>query len=96
MCAGPFGLDLLQIGDKLSRKYETIVEKLPVFRPGFARISLPYHASEAEINFAIAAVEIVATIGWKLLPFYEIENGNFRFRMDKERKKIKLVRICVF
>lgn len=52
-----------------------------IFKPGFIRISLPFHASEEDIDFMIEAVKYVAKKGWKLLPLYKfnIASGTFRF-----------------
>lgn len=52
-----------------------------VFKPGFTRVSLPYHASQQEISYLIDAVMLIATQGWKFLPFYEMNSatGTFKF-----------------
>ena len=39
-----------------------------VFRPGFARINLPYFMDDYTVHFVLEAVDMVATHGWKLLP----------------------------
>jgi len=53
-----------------------------VFKPGFTRVSLPYHASIEEVNYLIDAVKFVAIHGWKLLPIYRcsFEDGTFRYK----------------
>lgn len=52
-----------------------------IFKPGFIRISLPFHASEEDVDFVIEAVKFVGKNGWKFLPFYKfsIQKGTFRF-----------------
>ncbi|XP_035702747.1 uncharacterized protein LOC110845404 isoform X1 [Folsomia candida] len=92
MCAGPYGQLLLGIDDKLAKVYEQMLS-VPirnsngdaaygvVFKPGFTRVSLPYHASQQEISYLIDAVMLIATQGWKFLPFYEMNSatGTFKF-----------------
>lgn len=53
-----------------------------IFKPGFVRITIPFHASEDEVNFTIEAVEFVAKSGWQLLPLYKmnVHEGTFRFQ----------------
>lgn len=43
-----------------------------ILRPGFARLNLPYFASDAEIDFIINAVIAVARRGWTMLPYYQM------------------------
>lgn len=43
-----------------------------ILRPGFARLNLPYFASDSEIDFIIDAVIAVAQNGWALLPYYQM------------------------
>ncbi len=88
-CAGPYALDLLGIDQRLSRRYINILEQHMLdnqknvqifFRPGFARLNLPYFASDAEIEFILNAVVAVAKNGWTMLPYYQMnsETGEWR------------------
>lgn len=43
-----------------------------ILRPGFARLNLPYFASDSEIEFIINAVSAVAKNGWIMLPYYQM------------------------
>lgn len=45
-----------------------------IFRPGFARINLPYFMDDITVHFVLEAVDMVATHGWKLLPQVKIKN----------------------
>ena len=38
------------------------------FRPGFARLNIPFFMSEEERSFVVEALALVAEHGWKLLP----------------------------
>lgn len=43
-----------------------------ILRPGFARLNIPYFASDAEVDFIIDAVIAVAQKGWVMLPYYQM------------------------
>ena len=43
-----------------------------ILRPGFARLNLPYFASDSEVDFIINAVIAVAKNGWTMLPYYQM------------------------
>ena len=38
------------------------------YRPGFARINLPFFMSDEGIDYVLKSVSMVAEHGWKLLP----------------------------
>lgn len=44
-----------------------------LLRPGFVRISFHYSADDAMIDFVCAAIRLVASEGWKLLPSYSFD-----------------------
>ncbi|CAL8115207.1 unnamed protein product [Orchesella dallaii] len=50
-----------------------------VFRPGFTRLSIPYHTPAQEAEYVIEAVKLIAEHGYKLLPLYTCnpETGEF-------------------
>lgn len=52
-----------------------------IFKPGYIRLTFPFHASEEEIDFTIEAIKFIAKYGWKLMPFYRfhVDKGTFRF-----------------
>ena len=41
-----------------------------ILRPGFARLNLPWFASQEQIEFILDALEMIAEKGWTLLPQY--------------------------
>ncbi|XP_054261315.1 uncharacterized protein LOC128985628 isoform X2 [Macrosteles quadrilineatus] len=68
-----------------------------MLRPGFTRLSLPYHMAEPEVLFVMEAVKMVATEGWKLLPQYVVnpETGEWRHHSNsvfRERKWLGQIR----
>ena len=44
-----------------------------IFRPGVVRLSVSYTSPAEVVDFVVAAVEMVAEHGWKLLPFYRFD-----------------------
>ena len=45
-----------------------------VVRPGATRLNLSWFSSEAELEFVLGALELVAGQGWRLLPVYRFNN----------------------
>ncbi len=73
-CAGPYGHRLLGIDLQTSRAFEReIVGGCEGIKPGWVRVNFNYFLSEVVFDFLIAAVHLVATEGWKLLPHYRFE-----------------------
>ena len=73
-CAGPYAHRLLGLSPVDAAAIEAhLLDKAEVLRPGFARVSLPYFASDAEIEYTLEAIRIVATHGWRLLPVYRMD-----------------------
>ena len=60
-----------------------------MLRPGFARLNLPWFASEEEIGFVLDALEMIADQGWKLLPQYRMNNetGDWKHFSNLEYKE---------
>jgi selenocysteine lyase/cysteine desulfurase len=73
-CAGPYGARLLNInGQRLEDHVRKIEEGCRGLKPGWTRVGFNYFISEEEADFLLAAVDWVATHGWKLLPYYEFD-----------------------
>lgn len=73
-CAGPYAHRLLGISAEDAAAIEAhLLDKAEVLRPGFARVSLPYFASDAEIEYTISALHAIATHGWRMLPMYRMD-----------------------
>lgn len=82
-CAGPYALRLLGIDTAASAALETLLlDQAEVMRPGFVRLSLPYFASNAEVEYALAAVHAIADHGWRMLPLYRLDakKGEWRHK----------------
>jgi selenocysteine lyase/cysteine desulfurase len=73
-CAGPYGHRLLGIDLDRSHEFEREIGRgSEGIKPGWIRVSFNYFISEAVFDFILAAVEFVATDGWRLLPQYGFE-----------------------
>jgi len=82
-CAGPYGHRLLDIDLARSERYRAWIRRgVHGIKPGWVRISLPFYATEAEIEFILRAVEFVADHGSAFLPFYTLDWRNGVWRHD--------------
>lgn len=82
-CAGPYALRLLGVDTAASAALETLLlDQAEVMRPGFVRLSLPYFVSNAEVEYALAAVHAIADHGWRMLPLYRLDakKGEWRHK----------------
>jgi hypothetical protein len=71
-CAGPYGHRLLGIDRDKSELYRRqIARGVRGVKPGWVRLSLPYYASDEDIEFLLSAVEFVADHGHTFLQDYE-------------------------
>jgi len=70
-CAGPYGHRLLAIGAACSHAFrEEIGHGCEGIKPGWSRVNLNYFISPAQADYIAAAVELIATDGYRLLPSY--------------------------
>ncbi len=73
-CAGPYGHALLGIDDKHSSDFaDEVILGCEGIKPGWIRVNLNYFIPEAVFDFIVEAVHLVATHGWKLLPWYRFD-----------------------
>jgi selenocysteine lyase/cysteine desulfurase len=72
-CAGPYGHRLLGIDAARSERYRRLIHAgLLGAKPGWVRISVPYYASAADVEYLLAAVEAVAEHGDAFVPAYRL------------------------
>jgi selenocysteine lyase/cysteine desulfurase len=70
-CAGPYGHRLLGIDIETSHEFEReIARGCEGIKPGWVRVNFNYFISEDVFEYILAAVELVASDGWRLLPQY--------------------------
>lgn len=73
-CAGPYGHDLLGIGDADTlRIREQVLGGEAGARPGWCRVSLHWAMSEDEIGYLIEAVDFLGKHGWKFTDQYDFD-----------------------
>jgi selenocysteine lyase/cysteine desulfurase len=81
-CAGPYGHRLLGISEEVSQRYRAQIRRgITGVKPGWVRLSLPYYASEEDLEFVLSAVEFVAEHGHHFVPAYTLgwNDGVWRF-----------------
>ncbi len=73
-CAGPYGHRLLGIDLETSHEFERAIARgCEGIKPGWVRVNFNYFISEAVFEFILAAVDLVASDGWRLLPEYDFD-----------------------
>ncbi len=83
-CAGPYGHRLLGIDLERSHEFEReIARGCEGIKPGWVRVNFNYFISEAVFEFVLDAVHLVATEGWRLLPYYRFEPATGLWRHRK-------------
>ena len=86
-CAGPYGHRLLGIDLDTSRAFEREIGRgCEGIKPGWVRVNFNYFIDEAEFDYVLSAVELVADHGAALLPDYRFDNptGLWRHRAANE------------
>lgn len=81
-CAGPYGHSLLGMDMGYSRAIEAEIQRgIMVMRPGWTRLNFNYFIDEGEFEYLMRAIELVASLGWRMLPFYQVDvaTGVWRF-----------------
>jgi selenocysteine lyase/cysteine desulfurase len=70
-CAGPYGHRLLGIDIATSHEFEReITRGCEGIKPGWVRVNFNYFIDERVFEYVLAAVEMIAADGWRLLPHY--------------------------
>ncbi|MDH3462757.1 MAG: aminotransferase class V-fold PLP-dependent enzyme [Acidimicrobiia bacterium] len=73
-CAGPYGHRLLGIDAATSSRFEAVVaDGCEVIKPGWVRVNFNYFIPEAEFQYILEAIQMIANDGWRLLPLYEYD-----------------------
>jgi len=82
-CAGPYGHRLLGIDLSQSNAYAREISRgCEGIKPGWVRVNFNYFISDTVFDFLIDSVNLVATEGWKLLPYYRFcpKSGEWHHR----------------
>lgn len=74
-CAGPYGHALLGLDRETSARTRRAVAtgRADGFRPGWARVGLSYLLTDAEVDYVVRAIALVAEHGWKLIDHYRFQ-----------------------
>jgi selenocysteine lyase/cysteine desulfurase len=92
-CAGPYGHRLLGIDIERSHEFEReIARGCEGIKPGWVRVNFNYFISEPVFEFILAAVELAAAEGWRLLPDYRFDpvTGLWRHRAGAPEPPLSL------
>jgi selenocysteine lyase/cysteine desulfurase len=72
-CAGPYGHRLLGIDAARSDRYRREIARGNLgVKPGWVRLTLPYYASEEDVDYMLSAVELIADCGEHFVPCYRL------------------------
>ncbi len=72
-CAGPYGHRLLGLDRPTSEAMrQQIARGISGVKPGWVRVTLPYYASDEDIEFLLSAIEFVAEHGHHFLSEYRL------------------------
>ncbi|HBO13703.1 MAG TPA: aminotransferase [Halieaceae bacterium] len=92
-CAGPYGHALLGLDEGRSTALESrVAEGFGALRPGWVRLNVNYFIDEAELDYLLTALRLVARHGWRLLPSYRLDPraGLWRHRDDAPQPPARL------
>ena len=88
-CAGPYGHSLLGMDMSYSRALQSqIAAGNAILRPGWVRLNFNYFISEAEFDYLLGAIELVAKHGWRLLPCYRFDMTSVVWRFHSEARSL--------
>lgn len=82
-CAGPYGHHLLGMDMETSRALEAQIQQgHMILRPGWVRLNFNYFIDAETFEYLLAAVELIAQYGVRLLPYYawSAEGGTWQFQ----------------
>lgn len=87
-CAGPYGHHLLDMDIEWSKKLEAQIQQgVMVLRPGWVRLNFNYFIDTSEFNYILKAIELTAKYGWRLLPYYRLDELSSVWRFQGEGLK---------
>lgn len=96
-CAGPYGHRLLGIDRPQSERFRALIrDGIGGIKPGWVRVTIPFYATEEDVEFLLSAIEFVADHGRTLVPLYELSwaDGVWRHR-DLPQPDIEPIELTV-
>jgi selenocysteine lyase/cysteine desulfurase len=96
-CAGPYGHRLLGIDRATSERYRALTRRgLSGVKPGWVRLSLPWYASNEDVDFLLSAVELIADHGIDFVPVYRMSWADGVWRhLDRDRPDVPPLELTV-
>jgi hypothetical protein len=80
-CAGPYGHRLLGIDLDASHAFEREISRgCEGIKPGWVRVNFNYFIDEPVFDYLVEAVDLIASDGWKLLPWYRFDAATGTWR----------------
>lgn len=73
-CAGPYGHELLNLGQDYSDAIEqAVADGFPILKLGWVRLNFNYFIGTETFEYLMRAVELIAEYGWKLHNHYKYD-----------------------
>ncbi|HKK71115.1 MAG TPA: aminotransferase class V-fold PLP-dependent enzyme [Candidatus Krumholzibacteria bacterium] len=73
-CAGPYGHRLLGIDEPTSERYRACIrDGVNGIKPGWCRVGFHYVMDDAEADYVVEAIDLMATEGHRFLPLYRFD-----------------------
>lgn len=98
-CAGPYGHDLLAIDQTVSARYRDLVsDGLEVMKPGWVRLGFPPVMNGDEIDYVLAALDLLAARGRDLMRLYQADpaTGHWRLKSAPAHTAVSLDALCLW
>ena len=74
-CAGPYGMDLLEISDEMGNLFfEELKKGNHGMKPGWIRLNFNYFIPKWEFSFIVNAINWISEHGWKFLKTYYFDD----------------------
>ncbi|HRY08757.1 MAG: aminotransferase class V-fold PLP-dependent enzyme [Actinobacteria bacterium] len=92
-CAGPYGHRLLGIDLDQSEELRTEISRgCEGIKPGWVRVNFNYFVSETVFSYIVAAVELIADLGYRLIEDYRFDapSGLWRHRSGPVEPPLRL------
>jgi len=97
-CAGPYGHRLLAIDQQHSHAFrQEIGHGCDGIKPGWTRLNFNYFISDTVADYLIDAVDLIARLGYRLLPDYRFDphTGLWQHRAGPPRTPLRLADVRV-
>ncbi len=86
-CAGPYGHDLMQLGEEKSNQFMVELSTGNVgIKPGWVRLNFNYFIPKEEFDFIVQSLIWISENGWKLLNLYHFDDHEGLWTCKNEKK----------